>query len=70
MNKKLLIFVLILLTAVFLTASFVGCDGNGEKGTYVLAIDNIVGVSDAVIDNEAKIITHLYPYQFCELFLV
>lgn len=54
MNKKLLIFVLILLTAVFLTASFVGCDGDGEKGTYVLAIDNIVGVSDAVIDNEAK----------------
>ena len=54
MNKKLLIFVLILLTAVFLTASFVGCDENGEKGTYVLAIDNIVGVSDAVIDNEAK----------------
>lgn len=54
MNKKILIFVLILLTAVFLTASFVGCDENGEKGTYVLAIDNIVGVSDAVIDNEAK----------------
>ena len=54
MNKKFLIFVLILLTAVFLTASFVGCDENGEKGTYVLAIDNIVGVSDAVIDNEAK----------------
>ena len=54
MNKKILIFVLILLTAVFLTASFVGCDENGEKGTYVLAIDNIVGVSDAVIDNKAK----------------
>ena len=31
MNKKLLIFVLILLTAVFLTASFVGCDENGDK---------------------------------------
>lgn len=52
MNKKPLLIVIVLLIAALLTASFVGCDGDGTK--FNLSIENIVGVSDAVIDNEAK----------------
>ena len=53
MNKKILLCVLVVLTAAFLTAAFVGCDDSGDT-KYVLSIDNIFGVSDAVVDNEAK----------------
>lgn len=54
MNKKFLIFVLIVLTAAFLTASFVGCDENGDGAAFTIAIEDIIGVSDIVVDNEAR----------------
>lgn len=54
MKRKSLALVIFVLVLVFALAGFVGCDKNGDQSTYTLKIKGIVGVSDPVIDNDAK----------------
>lgn len=54
MKRKHLALVVCVLVLVFALAGFVGCDKNGDQSTYTLKIEGIVGVSDPVIDNDAK----------------
>lgn len=54
MKRKSFALIIFVLVLVFALAGLVGCDKNGDQSTYTLKIEGIVGVSDPVIDNDAK----------------
>lgn len=54
MKRKSFALIIFVLVLVFALAGLVGCDKNGDQSTYTLKIEGIVGVSDPVIDNNAK----------------